>query len=75
MQEAIETPRFRLSAAPNFYKPGCPVSMSLESRVPAGAFLNFLSPKKHLPGSFFKNVKKRATTQNIKQISITPHIK
>ena len=35
MQEAIETPRFRLSAAPNFYKPGCPVTMSLESRVPA----------------------------------------
>jgi|EP01046_Picozoa_sp_COSAG06_P027795 gamma-glutamyltranspeptidase/glutathione hydrolase len=34
VQEAIETPRFRLAASPNFYKPGCPVSMSLESRVP-----------------------------------------
>ena len=34
IQEAIETPRFRLSATPNFYRPGCPVSMALESRVP-----------------------------------------
>ena len=34
-QEAIETPRFRLRAAPNFYKAGCPVTMALESRVPA----------------------------------------
>ena len=34
IQEAIESPRFRLSAAPNFYRPGRPVSMALESRVP-----------------------------------------
>jgi gamma-glutamyltranspeptidase/glutathione hydrolase len=34
VQEAIETPRFRLAASPNFYLPGNPVSMSLESRVP-----------------------------------------
>eukprot|EP01052_Picozoa_sp_SAG31_P030818 SAG31_NODE_3198_length_4565_cov_4.748097_2_plen_278_part_00 len=33
IQESIEAPRFRLSASPNFYKPGAPIAMQLESRV------------------------------------------
>ena len=37
VQEAIETPRFRLAASPNFYKPGNAVSMSLETRVSEGS--------------------------------------
>ena len=39
VQEAIETPRFRLAASPNFYKPGNAVSMSLETRVRNVEFL------------------------------------
>jgi gamma-glutamyltranspeptidase/glutathione hydrolase len=33
MQEAIEAPRFNLSAEPNFYKPGSKVTINLEDRV------------------------------------------
>jgi len=33
IQEAIEAPRFNLSADPNFYRPGSAVRMNLENRV------------------------------------------
>ena len=33
IQEAIEAPRFRLYAEPNFYKPGSRVSMRLEDSL------------------------------------------
>lgn len=35
VQAAIEAPRFALEAAPNFYKPGASVTVSIEGRVPA----------------------------------------
>jgi gamma-glutamyltranspeptidase / glutathione hydrolase len=35
IQEAIEAPRFRLDAEPNFYKPGAKITMAIERRVPA----------------------------------------
>ena len=34
-QRAIEHPRFALDADPNFYKPGSPISVTMENRVPA----------------------------------------
>jgi gamma-glutamyltranspeptidase/glutathione hydrolase len=34
VQQAIESPRFSLSAAPNFYKPGAEIEVSVESRMP-----------------------------------------
>ena len=33
IQEALEAPRFRLDADPNFYKPGAGVTIAIESRV------------------------------------------
>ena len=33
IQEALEAPRFRLDANPNFYKPGAGVTLAIESRV------------------------------------------
>ncbi len=35
VQQAIEAPRFALTAAPNFYKPGAAVTVEIEGRVPA----------------------------------------
>ncbi len=35
VQQAIEAPRFSLSAEPNFYKPGSEVTVQIESRMPA----------------------------------------
>lgn len=35
IQEAIEAPRFRLDADPNFYKAGAAITLALERRVPA----------------------------------------
>jgi gamma-glutamyltranspeptidase / glutathione hydrolase len=34
VQQAIESPRFSLDAAPNFYKPGAEIEVSIESRMP-----------------------------------------
>jgi gamma-glutamyltranspeptidase/glutathione hydrolase len=34
VQEAIEAPRLALGAAPNFYKPGAEIKVSIEGRVP-----------------------------------------
>lgn len=34
MQEAVEAPRFAADADPNFYKPGSPVTVSIEGRFP-----------------------------------------
>ena len=35
VQQAIEAPRLALEAAPNFYKPGAAITVTIESRVPA----------------------------------------
>ncbi len=35
VQQAIEAPRFALSASPNFYKPGSEITVRIENRVPA----------------------------------------
>jgi len=35
VQQAIETPRLVLNAAPNFYKPGADITVQIEGRVPA----------------------------------------
>jgi gamma-glutamyltranspeptidase/glutathione hydrolase len=35
VQQAIEAPRFVLTAKPNFYKPGAEITVEIESRVPA----------------------------------------
>jgi gamma-glutamyltranspeptidase / glutathione hydrolase len=35
VQQAIEAPRFALSAKPNFYKPGADITVEIEGRVPA----------------------------------------
>ncbi|MBI4485260.1 MAG: gamma-glutamyltransferase, partial [Acidobacteria bacterium] len=35
VQQAIEAPRFALTATPNFYKPGSEVTVRIENRVPA----------------------------------------
>ena len=34
VQQAVENPRFAIDAAPNFYKPGADISVTIESRVP-----------------------------------------
>jgi len=34
VQQAVEAPRFELSASPNFYKPGSAISVHIENRVP-----------------------------------------
>jgi len=34
VQQAIEAPRFALTAKPNFYKPGADITVEIESRVP-----------------------------------------
>lgn len=34
VQQAIEAPRFSLSAEPNFYKPGAAITVSIEGRMP-----------------------------------------
>jgi gamma-glutamyltranspeptidase / glutathione hydrolase len=34
IQEAIEAPRFALSASPNFYRPGSAVTVRIEGRFP-----------------------------------------
>jgi gamma-glutamyltranspeptidase/glutathione hydrolase len=34
IQEAIEAPRFRVDADPNFYKPGAALTLAVESRLP-----------------------------------------
>jgi gamma-glutamyltranspeptidase / glutathione hydrolase len=36
-QQAVEHPRFALDAEPNFYKPGSPISVTIENRVPAAS--------------------------------------
>jgi gamma-glutamyltranspeptidase/glutathione hydrolase len=36
-QAAVENPRFALDAEPNFYKPGSPISITMENRVPAAS--------------------------------------
>jgi gamma-glutamyltranspeptidase/glutathione hydrolase len=35
VQQAIEAPRFVLTAKPNFYKPGAEITVEIENRVPA----------------------------------------
>ena len=35
VQQAIEAPRFALTANPNFYKPGAAITVEIENRVPA----------------------------------------
>jgi gamma-glutamyltranspeptidase/glutathione hydrolase len=37
IQEAIEAPRFRLEADPNFYRPGAKMAIEIERRVPAAS--------------------------------------
>jgi gamma-glutamyltranspeptidase/glutathione hydrolase len=37
VQQAVESPRFELSASPNFYKPGAAISVNIENRVPPAA--------------------------------------
>ncbi|MEW6321640.1 MAG: gamma-glutamyltransferase [Acidobacteriota bacterium] len=37
IQEAIEAPRFRVDAEPNFYKPGAAMTLAMEDRVSAAA--------------------------------------
>jgi gamma-glutamyltranspeptidase / glutathione hydrolase len=37
IQDAIEAPRFRLDADPNFYKPGAALTLAMESRVSRAA--------------------------------------
>jgi len=34
IQEAIEAPRFRVDADPNFYKPGAAMTLAVEARLP-----------------------------------------
>jgi len=34
VQQAVESPRFEVSARPNFYKPGAEISVNIENRVP-----------------------------------------
>jgi gamma-glutamyltranspeptidase/glutathione hydrolase len=34
VQEAVEAPRLRLDADPNFYKPGSPITLTVENRLP-----------------------------------------
>ncbi len=37
VQQAVEAPRFEVSAKPNFYKPGAAISITIEDRVPAAS--------------------------------------
>lgn len=46
IQRAIEAPRLRLDAQPNFYKPGAVIEIAMESRFPA-ASLSALEAKGH----------------------------
>lgn len=46
IQQAIEAPRFRLDAFPNFYKPGADITVAMESRF-SSATLDVLRRKGH----------------------------